>query len=108
MMDYIEASFSLIFRVYHIPRGLLDVRVREHFILGARVLDPPPPGLQVHRAQLPALGDVPHALLESAFLFFIAYRKPILHQDDAGSNQHPLEFGTAVQELEVLAITAKS
>ena len=45
-----------------------------------------------------------HALLESAFLFFIAHREPIFHQDDPGSNQHLLEFRTAVQELEVLAV----
>src|SRR5579871_1164492 len=48
------------------------------------------------------------ALLKSPFLFFIADRKPVLHEDDSGADQHALEFRAAVQELAVLAVTAES
>ena len=63
---------------------------------------------RITESLFPAFGDVLHALLESVFLFFIAYRKPILHEDQAGSNQHPLEFGATVHELETLGFTAES
>src|ERR1051326_3693210 len=35
MVDYVEASFFLVFGVHHKPRSLLDVCVRKHLVFSA-------------------------------------------------------------------------
>src|SRR5881398_23716 len=78
MADEIEMRAALVVGLDDIPGSLLDVRVREHLVLGLGVVDPSRPGLQVHRAQLPTLAGVVDPRQETALLLFVADRKPVL------------------------------
>ena len=92
--------------VYHGAVG--RVRVQEHLVLRARVVDPAGARLDVHRAQLPALERVLRALLEAPLLLGVADREPVLAELDAVAHQHPLELGRGVQELPVLLVGAEA
>ncbi len=48
------------------------------------------------------------ALLESALLFLVADRKPVLDQDDAAAHQHSFEFRAGAEELAVLLFSAEA
>ena len=108
MPDDIQPGAFLVFRINHVPRCLLDVGDGEHLVLSARVLGPSRSGLEIHRAELPSLGWIFHAVLKSPFLLFIAHRKPVLDQDDASAHQHSFKLRTAVRELHVLGLGAES
>ena len=95
---------ALVVRLDHVPRSLLDVGVGEHLVLGFRVVHPPCPGLEVHGAELPALAGILDASLETALLLLVTHREPVLDEDDAGGDQHPLDLGTAAHELVVLGL----
>ena len=58
MADEVQVSGALVVGLDHVPRSFLDVAVGKHLVLRFRVFDPPGAGLQVHRAQLPALAGV--------------------------------------------------
>src|SRR5437899_4227462 len=95
--DDIEAGTFLVFRIDHVPGSLLDVGDRKHFVLGAGILGPTRPGLQVHSTEFPALGHISHAILKTTLLFFIADREPVFYEDDARADQNPFDFSTAVK-----------
>ena len=66
------------------------------------------PRLQVHRRELPVLGDVLQAGLETPLLLGGAHREPVLDDDDPGAHQHPLEPRTAAEELLHLFLGAEA
>ena len=45
---------------------------------------------------------------EPAFLLLVADREPVLDQDDARADQHPLELRAGAQELLVLLVGAEA
>ncbi len=108
MGDTVEASTALVVRLHHEPGAILGVGVGEHVILGAGVLHPARAGLQIHRAELPALDGGVDPLLEALLLLLIADREPVFDQGDAGADQHPLKLGAGAQKLAILGIAAKS
>src|SRR5918997_4730135 len=105
--DAVQARPLLVVGLDGAPGRLGRVGVGEHRILGLRVLDPQLARLDVHWAELPALGRVRRALLEAPLLFLVAHREPVLQQDDPRANEHPLELGAGAQELLVLGLGAE-
>ena len=77
-------------------------------VLRLGVVEPAAAGLQVHRRDLPPLGAVAHALLEALLLLLVGHREPVLHQDQAGADQHPLELRRRAEELLVLGFRAEA
>src|SRR5262249_34957727 len=57
--------------------------------------------------ELPLLQRIADAHQKAKMLFLIGDRKPILHQDDAGPNEHSLELGYGVEELFDVRVRAK-
>src|SRR5216684_1183081 len=55
--------------------------------------------LQVHWTELPALAGIVNPPQEPPLLLLIADREPVLDQDDAGADQHPLELRAGQHEL---------
>ena len=45
---------------------------------------------------------------EAKLLFFISDGEPVFQQDDARTNQHPLEFGHILEELFYLVLRGKT
>src|SRR6185312_2338400 len=97
--DQVESCAALVVAVDHVPRRLPDVGVAEHLVLGLRILDPARPRLEVHRAELPALGRIVEASLEAPLLLRIADREPVLDHDDSLAHEHALELRAAPEEL---------
>ena len=91
-----------------VPRRLGDVGVHQHLVLGAGVVLPAGDRLQVHRGQLPPPHRVVEPGLEPALLLVVADREPVLAQQDAVLDEHPLEDRALVQEPAVLAPGCRS
>src|SRR3954452_9151944 len=106
--DAVEPGAALVVGLDRVPGRLEGVRVQEHLVLGARVVDPALARLQVHRAELPAPQRVLRALLEAPLLLGVADRDPVLAQLDAVAHQHPLELWAGAQELAVLLVGAEA
>jgi hypothetical protein len=58
--------------------------------------------LEVHRAELPALGRVLHPILEAPLLLLVVDGEPVFDHDDAGAHEHLLELGARSEKLLVL------
>ena len=86
MPDHVQPGAFLIFRIRDIPGRLLGVGYREHLVLGPRVLGPVLARLQIHRAQLPALGGAFHAPLKALLLFLVADGEPVFDQSNPGAD----------------------
>ncbi|SPE23645.1 hypothetical protein SBA5_400056 [Candidatus Sulfotelmatomonas gaucii] len=108
MADHIEPRRFLVLGVHHVPRRLFRIRYSKHLILRAAIFGPVLARFQVHRAQLPALGGIFHAVLKPPFLFFVAHAEPILDENDPGANQHALKLRAALHEFQVLALAAEA
>ena len=72
MGDDVEPGAFLVVGVDHVPRGLVDVAVGEHFIFGHGILDPACAGLDVHWAEFPTARPVLHSFLKPFLLHDIA------------------------------------
>ena len=68
---------------------------------------PPAPGKGVHVRELPAPPRIVQPLLEPPLLFFVGHREPVLHQLDAGPDQHSFEVRHRPHEVPVLGIGAE-
>src|SRR5207247_337427 len=79
--DEVEMRGTLVVGFDHVPGRLFDVAVRKHLVLRLGVIDPAGSGLQVHRAQLPALAGIVDAPEEAPLLLVIADREPVLDED---------------------------
>src|SRR5215831_11148911 len=62
MPDAVEPGSFLVIGVDDVPWRLLAVGVREHHVLGLGILHPTLARFHVHRAELPALDWISHAL----------------------------------------------
>src|SRR5664279_1557452 len=107
MPDAVQMSALFHVALDLIPARLWDVRVFEHQVFDLRVFDPALARFEIHFAELPAASWVFGAALKTAFLLSVAHGKIILHEDNAGTNQHSLEFGTGLEKLPVFAVAAK-
>ena len=85
------------------PRRLGDVGVDEHRVLRAGVVLPLGDRHHVVRAQLPPAHRILGARAEPLLLLDVRHAEPVLEQDDAVLDQHPLEDRRLVQEPVVLA-----
>ena len=108
MTDAVDARPLLVVGVDHVPGRLLDVRVGEHVILRAGILHPPFPRLEIHRAEFPPLGRIVDPAAEPAFLLVIADREPVLDEDDAAADEHPLELRAGAEEFAVFFLRAEA
>src|SRR6266404_3676002 len=108
MGDAIEPGALLVVGIDDEPRRLLAVGVLQHQILGARILDPVLARFEVHRAQLPALDRVAHALGEALFLLPVIHREPVLDQVDSRADQHLLELRASAEEFAILLVGAEA
>jgi hypothetical protein len=108
MVNAVQARPPLIIRIDHMPWGLLDIRVGEHFILCAGIIDPSGARGKVHRAELPPLGRILDSSLESRFLLFIAHGKPVLDQKNPGPDEHALKLGTRSEKLHIFRLRAET
>src|SRR5689334_23382223 len=107
MMDAIEARLLLIDCFDYPPWSFQNVGSLEHELLGPGVLFPAAAGFQIHRTELPLLEGIMNARQEAVVLLFIGDRKPVLDQDDAGADQHPLKFGNTTEEFFTFVTGAK-
>src|SRR3954454_17719894 len=108
VVEHVEARALLHLGVDHPPRRLGDVRGGEHRVLGTGELDPAVTGLEVHGAELPALGRVLQPGLEAPLLLGVAHGEPVLDQHDPAADEHALEFRARTEELHVLLVGAES
>ena len=106
--DAVQPRAALVVGVDDVPGRLLDVRVAEHLVLGAGVLDPALARLEVHRAELPAAHRIGDARLEAALLLLVADGEPVLDEDDPGAHEHALELRARAHELLVLRVGAEA
>src|SRR4051794_23927798 len=90
MADAVQPRVALDVRV-DLPPGRVRRRgVLHHDVLRLRVLDPAPPGLHVHVRELPPAQGIVDPALEAALLLLVRDREPVLHDLDAGPDEHPL------------------
>ncbi|MCY1293467.1 hypothetical protein D9M70_427270 [compost metagenome] len=82
--------------------------MREHRLLGARVLVPFVERSNIDRAELPLLERVDLAFAKAAALLFLADREPELEQVDAAAHQVALELRGLLQEVLVLTRGAEA
>src|SRR5579871_6181900 len=108
MADDIEPGTLLVVRIHYVPWSLPDIGVGEHFVFGARVVNPTAPRFNVHRTEFPTLGYVLQAILKAPLLLLVAHGKPILDELNAGAHQHSFELWTTVQEFQILGFRAKA
>ncbi len=106
--DAIDAGAALVIRLDHEPGAILGVRIDEHVILGAGILDPARAGMEIHGAEFPAFDGGMDAVEEALLLLFVRYREPVLDDNDARAGQHALEFGAGAQKLAVFVVLAKA
>src|SRR5919112_4571712 len=100
--DHVEPGALLDVGLDHPPGGLGDVGGGEHGVLGAGEVDPAVARLEVHGAELPALGRVLEPRLEPLLLLGVAHREPVLDHLDAAADQRTLELRAEPEELLVL------
>jgi hypothetical protein len=95
----LEPGPLLVVALHHGPRGIRQVGVVEHRLLGLGVLVPLVQRGQVDRAELPPLNRIELAAHEPAQLLGPGHREPELDQQDPVPGQHPLELRRLAQEL---------
>ena len=108
MRDRVDPSAPLVLVVDFPPPGLGDVGVHEHRVLRAGVVLPFRDRVHVVRAQLPPAHRVGGAVLETPLLLDVRHAEPVLEQDDAVFDQHPLEDRRLMQEAVVLGRCAEA
>src|ERR1700730_18014450 len=104
MPDAIKPGSFLVIGIDNVPGGFLAVSVLEHHVLGPRIIYPTLARFHVHRAELPTLGGVSDAFLETQLLLLVVNREPILDEIDARAHQHLLENWTGTKELLIFVL----
>ncbi len=108
MCDAVETRPFLVVRRYDVPRRSRSIRRLQHGIARTRIVIPAAVRLQVHWAQLPALGWILNSREEALVLFLFRYFEPVFQKDDALADQKALEDGTVPDKLPVLFVGTKS
>ena len=102
MVNHVDARLALVLGLHDVPARRLDVGVDEHVVLGPRVVLPAGDGLQVGGRELPASHGIGQARLEPLVLLLVGHGEPVLEQQDAVVDEHPLEDRALLQEAAVL------
>src|ERR1039457_3926506 len=106
MRKAVKTGPLLVVRFDDVPGGLWRVGVHEHYVLGARVLDPAEPGLEVDLAQLPVFERVVQAKLKAPLLLLVADGEPVLDKDQPRVDEQLFEDRALAEELAVLIVAA--
>ena len=102
VVDHVDARLALVGGLHDVPARGVDVRVDEHLVLGARVVLPAGQRLQVRERELPTPHGVGHPRLEPFVLLLLGHGEPVLAQQDAVVDEHPLEDRALLEEAPVL------
>src|SRR5690349_24685915 len=104
----IEPRALLAIGAHDSPWRVGRVGVREHRLLGLRVLIPFVQRREIDGAELPLLERMHLAFLETPYLLLAAHRKPELHDVDAALREMPLERRHLLHEVCVFVRRAET
>src|SRR5664280_2080595 len=108
MCDAVETRPLLVVRRYDVPRRSRSIRRLQHGIAHTRIVIPAAVRLQVHKAQLPALGWILNACDKALVLLLFRNIEPVLQQDNALANEKALKGRTVFKKLPVFFVGTKS